>query len=96
MTAADETVFNGDIWAGERALSLGLIDGLGDMRSIMRKKYGPDVRFVNVERPAGWLERKFGRFMPGAALGGDDAAGGWAGDLLAAVEERALWSRFGL
>lgn len=96
LTAGDETLFNGDIWAGERALALGLIDGLGDMRTIMRKKYGSEVRFVNVERPAGWLERKFGRFLPGASMGSDDVAGGWAGDLLAAVEERALWSRFGL
>lgn len=96
LTANDETVFNGDVWTGARAAALGLVDGLGDVRTIMRKKYGTDVRFVNVERPAGWLERKFGRFMPQGAFGSGDVAGGWAGDLLAAVEERALWSRFGL
>jgi signal peptide peptidase SppA len=96
LTARDETVFNGDIWAGERALTLGLVDGLGDMRTIMRKKYGADVRLVNVERPAGWLERKFGRFIPGTSVVGEGAGDGWAGDLLAAVEERTLWSRFGL
>ncbi len=96
LKAADDTVFTGDIWSGERALALGLIDGLGDMRTVMRRKYGPDVGFVGVERPAGWLQRKFGRLIPGA--GGDDlgSAGGWAGDLLAVIEERALWSRFGL
>lgn len=98
LVARDETVFTGDIWAGERALELGLVDGLGDMRTIIRRKYGPDVRFFTVERAAGWLTRNFGRYIPGGPAGRDHdgAAGGWAGDILAVVEERALWARFGL
>ena len=98
LVASDETVFTGDIWAGERALELGLVDGLGDMRMIMRRKYGPDVRFMTVERPAGWLQRNFGRFVPGGVSDtyGAGIGGGFAGDMLAAVEERALWARFGL
>ncbi len=98
LSKNDELLFNGDIWTGERALELGLVDGLGDLRTIVRRKYGPDVRFINIERPAGWLQRRFGRFLPsdvGAAVE-HGVAGGWAGDLMAAVEERALWSRFGL
>jgi signal peptide peptidase SppA len=95
LTASDETVFNGDIWTGERALEVGLVDGLGDMRTIMRRKYGPDVRFLTVERPMSWIERRLGRigFQPPAAA---DERMGWASDLIAAVEERAHWARFGL
>jgi signal peptide peptidase SppA len=99
LVAGDDTVFTGDIWAGERAQELGLVDGLGDMRTIVRRKYGPDVNFISIERPAGWLSRKFGRLIPGGVDLGSSAGsdvGGWAGDVLAAVEERALWSRFGL
>lgn len=95
LVASDETVFNGDIWTGERALELGLVDGLGDMRTIMRRKYGPDVRFLMVERPMSWLERRLGRVglqAPDSA----DARMSWASDLIAAVEERAHWARFGL
>jgi serine protease SohB len=95
LVAKDDTVFNGDIWTGERALELGLVDGLGDIRTIVKRKYGPDVRFLTIERPMGWLQR---RFAPGGSTlpGGGDVGGGWAGELMAAVEERALWSRFGL
>ena len=100
LVGGDATVFAGDIWTGERALALGLVDGLGDMRTIMRAKYGDNVRFVPVERPAGWLQRNFGRFVPGSGFlghGGDTSqVGAWAGDILAAIEERALWARFGL
>src|SRR3954465_14714890 len=96
LVASDETVFNGDIWTGERALELGLVDGLGDMRTIVRRKYGPDVRFLNVERPTSWLQRRLGRFgLPGGSSNSGDFVGGIAGDVMAAVEERALWARFG-
>jgi signal peptide peptidase SppA len=96
LSKDDETLFGGDIWTGERALELGLIDGLGDLRTVVRRKYGPDVRFFNIERPASWLQKRFGRYFP-SDIGRDDAVvHGWAGELMAAVEERALWARFGL
>ncbi len=95
LTASDETVFNGDIWTGERALELGLVDGLGDMRTIMRRKYGPDVRFLTVERPMNWLERRLGK-VGFSAPDTSDARMGWASELISAVEERAHWARFGL
>lgn len=94
LTAEDETVFNGDVWTGERALELGLVDGLGDMRTIVRRKYGPDVRFISIERPRNWLQRRLGGFDVGHT--GDPARAGWATDLIGAVEERAYWARFGL
>jgi signal peptide peptidase SppA len=95
LSKNDATLFNGDIWTGERALELGLVDGLGDLRSVIRRKYGPDVRFHTIDRPAGWLQRRLGRFVP-PDVGGGESVSLWAGDLLAAVEERALWARFGL
>ncbi len=96
LSKDDETLFSGDVWTGERALELGLVDGLGDLRTIVRRKYGPDVRFYNIERPASWLQRRFGRYFP-SDVGRDDARiSGWAGELMSAVEERALWARFGL
>jgi len=95
LVASDDTVFNGDIWTGERALEIGLVDGLGDMRTIMRRKYGPDVRFLTVERPMNWLERKLGRVGLQAPTDAGERMT-WAGDLISAVEERAHWARFGL
>jgi len=89
LKGADKTLFNGDVWTGERALKKGLVDGLGDMRSVMREKFGDKTRFMAVQKQGGWLQRK---------LGGADAHADktWAADLVAALEERALWGRFGL
>jgi len=57
----------------------------------MRQKLGDNVRFVPVQRQMSWLQRRLSRGI-GSSVGDD----GWAGELMAAVEERALWSRFGL
>ena len=61
------------------------------MRAVMRQKLGDKVRFKPVQRRMGWLQRRLSR-----GLNADIGDEGWAGELIAAVEERALWSRFGL
>ena len=36
----DENVFTGDIWYGNEAVEMGLIDGIGDMESVLQQKFG--------------------------------------------------------
>ena len=43
ITQSDEVLFEGDFWLAKQALDYGLIDGIGDVRTIMRKKFGDDV-----------------------------------------------------
>ena len=88
----DEELFSGAFWTGSRALELGLIDGIGDLRSVMRERYGDTVRF-RVYGPKEGLLAKL-RLRPSGSL--MDGAGGWADEFVAGLEARALWSRFGL
>jgi signal peptide peptidase SppA len=85
LTASEDMLFSGEFWTGRRSQELGLIDGLGDLRSVMREKYGEKV---NLHLVGG---RK--RFGLGRLLGGqvDLVDQGFA-----ALEDRAYWSRFGL
>lgn len=78
-------LFNGDIWTARPALALGLIDGIGDLRTILRDRYGDEVRLVSVTQPRGWLRRRLGLEQSE-----------WAEQMLAGIEERALWARYGL
>ena len=55
-----EELFTGKFWSGKQALTLGLIDGIGDMYSIMRARYGNDVEFVSIEKPESWLRKRLG------------------------------------
>lgn len=84
----DETLFNGDIWTGGRALDLGLVDGIGDMRAVLRERFGDKVRLRVISAPKRWLRRKLGL----AAFGTDELVL----NLFEALETRALWSRYGL
>jgi signal peptide peptidase SppA len=86
LNGSDDALFNGAFWTGATAKELGLIDGLGDVRSVMRERYGEDVE-LKVFAPRSGL-RLFGRSPPSVAI--DPAA------LIASLEERAQWSRFGL
>lgn len=90
LHGTDEMLFSGEFWVGTQALELGLVDGLGDLRTTLRARYGAEVRTPLIAPPSGWLLRRptgIGGAAAGAALGEG---------LLAAAEERALWSRFGL
>src|SRR5712691_2726521 len=94
IDAADESLFSGEVLTGRMALSRGLIDGIGDLRSVMRARFGANVRLLPVA--AGRRRRWWLRSRPFAER---EPAGSWAApvaDLLDWLEARALWARFGL
>jgi signal peptide peptidase SppA len=86
-----EQLFSGAVWAAADALALGLIDGIGDLRSVLRERFGPKVKLVTLSTGrSSLLSRWFSR--PPAIAGGllDPA------EILAVLEDRAAWSRLGL
>jgi len=48
-------LFTGEYWAGETSVSLGLADAIGDLRSILRARYGDKVKTPVVTPAAGML-----------------------------------------
>jgi len=85
LTASEDMLFSGEFWTGRRSQELGLIDGLGDLRSVMREKYGEKV---NLHLVGGRKRFGLGRLLGGQADLVDQG--------VAALEYRAYWSRFGL
>ncbi|HEX3953652.1 MAG TPA: S49 family peptidase [Stellaceae bacterium] len=92
---ADETLFSGEVLTGRMALARGLIDGIGDLRSVMRARFGDTVRLVPIaaERPRRWWLR---RLRPLAAGEARMPVADLVADALDWLEARALWARFGL
>lgn len=78
---ADADLFNADIWVGQKAVDLGLVDGVSHLVPKLRALYGDKVRLIPFGRKKGLFPRL------GATV---------AEDALSVVEERALWARFGL
>ncbi|MFC3073816.1 S49 family peptidase [Shinella pollutisoli] len=95
--ADDPALFSGLFWTGGRGVALGLVDGLADMRSELKRRYGEKARPELVSSPKGL----FGRRMPGVGGGLSSGLGeriGSAGvaEVAALAEEKALWARYGL
>jgi signal peptide peptidase SppA len=90
INEADENLFTGDVWTGRMALDRGLIDGIGDIRSVMRARYGDKVRLrqVSAERRRWPLPSRlpFICRQPSSILA---EFADW-------IEARLLWARFGL
>lgn len=79
--AEGEDLFNAEIWVGERAVRLGLADGLAHLHPKMVELFGPKVHLLPMAPRRGLLAR----------LGF-----GIVEDMILAVEERAARARLGL
>jgi len=91
IATADDTLFNGDVMTGRMALSRGLIDGIGDLRGVMRTRFGERIKLVPIasERRRRWFARHRERGIEAPAIG-------FVADLADWLEARVLWARFGL
>ncbi len=49
LKKSEDFLFNGAFWSGETAQKHGLVDKIGDMRSILKEKYGSKIKFVIIE-----------------------------------------------
>lgn len=90
LRAADDELFEGQIWTGRKAAELGLIDGLGDLHGLMRERFGDKVRLPHVGAAKPWWRRRLS-VRPSAT-----EARAVADALLDAIVERSLWARYGL
>jgi signal peptide peptidase SppA len=92
----DPDLFTGLFWTGKKGLELGLVDALGDMRTVLKDRFGAKTRLQLITPPRGLFGRKLGIFGSSEGFAAPDIAGAAAGGLIDAAEERALWARFGL
>ena len=74
-------LFNADIWVGRLAAEVGLVDGVAHVVPKLKALYGDKVRLVPLGRKRSLMQR-FGLALVDQTLG--------------AVEDRALWARYGL
>jgi signal peptide peptidase SppA len=96
LKGADDVLFTGEYWAGDTAISLGLADGIGDLRATLRARYGEKVVTPVIAQPTGLLSGLLGRKSPGAgSLAVLEGAGSLPDELISALETRAIWAKFG-
>lgn len=84
--ADNEDLFTGMFWTAIKGQKLGLVDGLGDIRSTLKARYGEKTELKLIVTSRGLLGRK--------------PPGGIAAEALEALahsaEERSIYARYGL
>jgi serine protease SohB len=78
---SEDALFSGRFWTGRDAVAKGIADQLGDAEGLIRARFGKEARILRIGRRRPPIPF---RWLPGA------------GDVAAAIEERAAWSRLGL
>lgn len=89
----DPDLFTGKFWTGRSAVQLGLVDAIGDLRSVIKERYGDKAEPKLISAPRGLMGRKAGL---GVALSGERLTEGLGDELISSIENRALWMRYGL
>jgi signal peptide peptidase SppA len=95
LAGPESTLFSGEYWTGRKARELGLVDHIGDVRGILRQRFGEKVATPLIAPERGFFGR---RPVGGVALRRTHewTGAGLAEELFYAVEARALWARYGL
>ena len=78
-------LFTGAFWSGTEALKLGLIDGIGETREILRKRFGENVKIKIITKRKGLLSNITQSRNQNIING-----------LISSIEENEIWRRFGL
>jgi signal peptide peptidase SppA len=94
LKGADDVLFTGEYWAGETSVSLGLADAIGDLRSILRARFGDKVLTPVIAPATGMLSGLLGRRSAGT-LASLESVSGLPEELISALESRAIWAKFG-
>jgi len=95
LNGPENVLFSGEYWTGRRALELGLVDAIGDLRTTLRERFGDKVVTPLISAERGLLGRRvFGVGRGDVTPMGDQV--GLAEDLISALEARAIWARYGL
>ncbi|WP_290542105.1 S49 family peptidase [Aestuariivirga sp.] len=83
----DPDIFSGAFWVGRQAQARGLVDGIGHMHPVLKRRFGDKLVVKNVSPAQGWGLKRLGFGIEVTDI---------AENTMDALETRALWSRFGL
>ena len=90
LKGPESALFSGEYWSGSKAVELGLADRLGDMRAVLRERFGAKVVTPMIAE-RGWFSRK----IPGVGTQFESLPPGLADEIISALEARAIWARYG-
>ena len=95
LNAEDDVLFSGAFWTGSKAINLGLVDKIGEVRSTLKAKFGDKVVIKLIEPKRSLLGMSSGSNGVQSRIA-SEIAGSSIDHLIDIAEEKAARSRFGL
>ena len=81
---SEDEVFSGLFWVGQKAVDLGLADGIGEINDVIKNKFGKKAKIKYIDQKKSFIQRKLSSSLIDTE------------SILQKIEEKAIWSRFGL
>ncbi len=95
LKGEESKLFSGEYWAGATSVALGLSDAIGDLRSVLRVRYGDKVRMPVIAPPTGLLSNLMRKSSGAGAEVALDGVAALPEQLISALEARAVWAKYG-
>ena len=87
LKASEEVLFNGEFWSGKQALEYGMVDHLSaNIEAVLIKRFGDNVNIIKSKQSKSFVKK----------LIGADITNSLITNIITQIEERKLWSKFGL
>ena len=83
MSSAEDEIFSGLFWVGNKGVDLGLADGIGSINQIIREKYGNKAKIKIIDQKKSFLQKRLSSSINN-------------NDIFNRLEEMIMWSRYGL
>ena len=88
----NKNIFSGSFWAGKEAVKLGLVDGIGDLNTIMEKKFGEKIKYIPIKPKKSFLKGVLSRSSYFKDLVDTKET---ISDMMEYMESRNIWGRYG-
>ena len=88
----NKDIFSGSFWTGKEAIKLGLADGIGDLKTIMEKKFGKKVKYLLIKPKKSFIKSIFSKTSYSKDLVDTKKI---INDMIVYMESRNIWGRYG-
>ena len=88
----NKNIFSGSFWTGKEAIKLGLVDGIGDLKTIMEKKFGEKLRYVSIKPKKSLLKGILSKSFYSKDLLDTKKI---INDMMTYMESRNIWGSYG-
>ena len=88
----NQNIFSGGFWVGKEAIKLGLVDGIGDLKTTMEKKFGKKLKYLVIKPKKSFVKSILSKsFFSKEFLDTKKIIS----DIIAYMESRNIWGRYG-